>query len=292
MINPFTGAAVPEQHDSRPARARPVSIRWLENLLSYYPLPNANIGQINPSYNYQTLVPIPSNSNGGDIRLDQNINTKQQFYVRYSYKNAFYTEYNNAGIIAPANNFLPNDGANELDRSLVVSYNYAITPKLLNEFRFGFTNYNENDTFPISGASAVSQLGLNFDHPVNLASHPTADAFPTFLFSDGSVTNIGQDRVGPTLSSNIQFTDNLTRIIGKHTLRFGLDARRERYDALMYFLPSDDYGNFTFSGNLTGLLAWAIFCSGCRTRLTSRPRAHPRMQAPCNGAYTGKTNGK
>ena len=105
---------------------------------------------------------------------------------------------------------------------------------------------------PSQGAKAISQLGLIFDHAVNLASHPTADAFPTFNFADGSVTNIGQDRVGPTISGNIQFTDNLTKIMGKHTLRFGMDARREHYNALMYFLPSDDYGNFTFSGSLTG----------------------------------------
>ena len=151
-------------------------------LLNYYPLPNANLGVLNPSYNYQTLVPNPSNSNGFDIRLDQNINAKQQLYVRYSFKNAFYTEYNNAGVIAPANNFLPNDGANEQNRSLVVSYNYSITPTLLNEFRFGFTNYNENDTFPIQGATAISQLGLVFDHPVNLASHPTGGCLPDLQF--------------------------------------------------------------------------------------------------------------
>ena len=102
-------------------------------------------------------------------------------------------------------------------------------PRWLNEFRFGFTNYNENDTFPIEGAAAISQLGLVFDHPVGIASHPTADAFPTFNFADGSVTTIGQDRVGPTISGNIQFTDNLTKIMGKHTLRFGMDARREHY---------------------------------------------------------------
>ncbi len=34
---------------------------------------------------------------------------------------------------------------------------------------------------------------------------------------------------------HVQFTDNLTKIMGKHTLRFGFDARREHYNALMYF---------------------------------------------------------
>lgn len=251
VINPFTGAAFPNNTiptGTCQACINPVA----QALLSYYPQPNANLGLVNPSYNYQTLVPIPSNSNGFDIRIDHNISSKQQVYVRYSFKNAFYTESNNAGIVSPANDFLPSDGANEQNRSLVVSYNYSITPTLLNEFRFGFTNYNEQDSFPVEGANAISQLGLVFDHPVGIASHPTGDAFPTFLFSDGSVTNIGQDRVGPTISGNIQVTDNLTKIMGSHTLRFGVDTRREHYNALMYFSPSDDFGQFTFSGNLTG----------------------------------------
>ena len=152
------GRGVSEQHD--PNRLVPgVYQSVAQALLNYYPLPNANLGSLNPSYNYQTLVPIPSNSNGFDVRLDHNINAKQQIYARFSFKNAFYTEYNNAGIVTPANNFLPNDGANERNRSLVVSYNYSITPTLLNEFRFGFTNYNENDTFPISGARPFLNSG-------------------------------------------------------------------------------------------------------------------------------------
>jgi hypothetical protein len=81
-------------------------------------------------------VPTPSNSNAFDLRLDQNITSKQQLYVRFSLKNAFYTEYNNAGVISPANDFLPSDGANERNRSLVVSYNYAITPRLTERISF------------------------------------------------------------------------------------------------------------------------------------------------------------
>ena len=186
------------------------------------------------------------------------------------------------------------------NRSLVVSYNYSITPTLLNEFRFGFTNYNENDTFPIQGATAISQLGLIFDHPVGIASHPTGDAFPTFNFADGTITNIGQDRVGPTISGNIQFTDNLTKILGKHTLRFGVDVRREHYNALMYFAPSDDYGHFTFSGTLTnysfgdfllGLPNPSYFAviwptNGCTHRPLGRLRSgHMAGEQPSHGQF-------
>ena len=150
MINPFTGAAFPNNTiptGSCHGCINPVA----QAVLNYYPLPNANLGVVNPSYNYQTLVPTPSNSNGFDLRLDQNISTKQQIYARFSFKNADYTLFNNAGVISPANNFLPPDHARDQNRSAVVSYNYSITPTLLNEFRFGFTNFNENDTFPIQG---------------------------------------------------------------------------------------------------------------------------------------------
>jgi hypothetical protein len=195
VLNPFTGAPFPNNtipSGSCAACINPVALA----LLNYYPLPNANLGVLNPSYNYETLVPNPANSNGFDVRVDHNFNAKQQVYLRYSFKNAFYTEFNSAGVVAPASNFLPSDGASDQNRSMVASYNYAITPTLVNEFRFGFANYNENDTFPIEGAAAISQLGLVFDHPIGIASHPTADTFPNFNFADGSVTTIGQDRVG------------------------------------------------------------------------------------------------
>lgn len=257
VMNPFTGAAFP--NNTIPSGNCPACINQVAlNLLNYYPLPNVigpnyypGAGTAGPSYNYETLVPNPSNSNGFDVRIDHNFSSKQQVYVRYSFKNAFYNEFNNAGSVTPSGVFLPNDGAHEQNRSFVASYNYSITPTLLNEFRFGFANYNENDTFPIEGAQAISQLGLIFDHPINISSHPTADAFPTFAFGDGSVTNIGQDRVGTTLSGNVQFTDNITKTLGKHTMRFGMDARREHFNSLMYFLPSDDFGNFGFSGTET-----------------------------------------
>jgi len=250
VINPFTGQPYPNNTiptGSCQGCINPVA----QAVLNYYPLPNANLGVLNPSYNYQTLVPTPSNSNGFDLRLDHNISVKQQIYARFSFKNDNYTLFNNAGVIYPANDFLPPDKAREQNRSLVVSYNYSITPTLLNEFRFGFTNYNENDTFPIEGANAISQLGLVLNNGINLAAHPSGDAFPTFSFADGTITSIGQDRVGKTISGNFQFTDNLTRVRGKHTIRVGVDARRQRYNALMYYAPSDDYGNFTFSGALT-----------------------------------------
>ena len=264
LTDPFTGTPYPNNtipSCTAPGPGGPTDCLnpVTQTLLNaWYPMPNANLGVANPAYNYQTLRPIPSNSNAWDLRVDQQLTPKQQIYGRYSWKNVFVTESNSAGVIAPANNFLPNDQAHEQNRSLVISYNYALSPNLLNEFRFGFTNFSENDTFPLSGAQSdvgtgPGQLGLTLSTiPLHFITQPTGHAFPTFNFSDGTVTNIGQDRVGTTLSKTYEFTDNFTIIKGKHTMRFGFDTRRVLYNALMYFYASDDYGQFNFSGGLTG----------------------------------------
>jgi len=130
---------------------------------------------------------------------------------------------------------------------------------LVNEFRFGFTNFHENDNFPIQGSSAISQLGLQ---GINISQHPTGDAFPTFLFSDGTFSSIGQDRTGTTISKNMQFTDNFTDIVHNHTLRFGVDVRKVSYSGVMFFVPSDDFGNFTFSPGLFTNYSFGDFLLG------------------------------
>jgi Carboxypeptidase regulatory-like domain len=259
LMDPFTGRPYPNNTipsgsacQSAQDCINPVAV----SLLKYYPLPNANLNVASPSFNYQTLVPIPSSTDGWDLRLDHTINSKQQVYARYSWKNVLANQ-GGSGLLA--NQFLPNVVARDHNRSFLVSYNYDISPTFINEFRFGFTNFQENDSFPIQGGSAISQLGLQ---GINISQHPTGDAFPTFLFSDGTVSTIGQDRTGTTISQTQQFTDNITRIAGPHTIRFGVDARKVRYSALMFFQPSDDYGFFTFSPGLFTNYSFGDFLLG------------------------------
>lgn len=227
--DPFTGMAYP--NNTIPT-VNPVA----QALLAYYPLPNAS----GNGYNYQALVPIPSSTDGWDVRVDETLTSKQSVYARFSWKNLQNSE---GGSGLTANQFLPNVVANDQNRSLLASHNYVMRNNLVNEFRFGFTNFTENDAFPIQGSAAIAGLGLQ---GVNLSSHPTGDAFPTFSFSDGTFSNIGQDRTGTTLSQTMEFTDNLSWMLGAHSLKFGVDARHVRYNALMFFQPSDDYGDFIF----------------------------------------------
>ncbi len=220
-------------------------------LLSYYPLPNI----AGNGFNYENFQSTPARTDGADLRIDQTITSKQSAYARFSRKNIS-SDY--------ANPLLPNDADSIHNRSLLVSHTYAITPKLLNEFRFGFTNVTTSVGFPISGAAALQQLDLQ---GVDISQHPNTHAFPTFNFSAGTgFTPIGRDKTGVTQSKTLQIADNVTYTLGKHTLKAGIDIRRVRYFDVELFLPSDDFGSFTFQPTFTGN-AFGDFLEGAPTTL-------------------------
>jgi Carboxypeptidase regulatory-like domain/TonB dependent receptor len=224
-------------------------------LLAHIPLPNV-VGQ--SGYNYENFQTTPARTDGADIRIDQTINAKQSAYARFSRKNI---------TSDVANPFLPNDVDSIHNRSFLLSHTYAITPTLLNEFRYGFTNVTTSVNFPIQGSDALSQLNLT---GVNISQHPTTHAFPTFNFSAGTgFTPIGRDKAGITQSRTTQFSDNLTRTFGKHTVKAGVDIRRVRYFDLESFAPefaSDDFGSFIFQPTFTGN-AFGDFLEGAPTTL-------------------------
>jgi hypothetical protein len=166
-------------------------------LNNYYPLPNTTAG--GTSYNYENLQPIPSSSNTFDARVDQVINSKQQIYARFNWKNL------STDVVNP---LLPNDVDSEHDRSFLVSHDYVLTPSVVNEFRFGFTHTLLAPNFAIEGAAALSQLGLL---DADVSRHPADGGFPSINFSDGTgFQPIGRDHVGSTLSSTNQVADNIT----------------------------------------------------------------------------------
>ena len=237
LRNPFTGGiytnnVIPQASISP----------FATNLLNtYYPLPNLNTS--NGGVNYQTLVPIPSNTDGFDARIDQVINSKQQVYARFNRKNL---------TVNVVNPLLPNDVDTEHDRSFLISHNYVINSHLLNEFRYGFTDTILSPNFGIEGAAALQGLGVQVggDQGVNVSNHPTDQGFPSIFFNDGtSFTPIGRDHVGPTQSTTKQIADNVTYTKGRHTIRGGVDVRWVRFAVPEIETPSDDYGLFTFNQN-------------------------------------------
>jgi len=235
----FTNNTIPSQC------INPVATALLNN---YYPLPTPGLDAATLGYNYQALVPIPGSSNGFDVRIDQNINSKQQIYARFSWKNLLTNTFNQ---------LLPNDADVEHDRSFLVSHNYSISQKIVNEFRFGFTHSLINPDFPIQGTQALNGLGFSTGSApgqINTTNHPTQGGFPSINFSDGTgFSTIGRDITGVLQSNTKQLTDNITFTKGRHTFRAGIDYRIVNYVTPSLETASDDFGLLTFNqGIFTG----------------------------------------
>jgi len=201
--------------------------------------------------NYLQQTATPSNTDGYDMRIDHSLTSKQSVFVRWSWKRLDSKSLTDS-FLGTVNNFLPPDKDLERNKNLIVSHNYAITDRLVNEARFGYSLYRLQVRFQITGAAAISTFGLQ---GLDLSDHPNTGGFPIFNFSDdiGNFSPIGRDKDGTTESKTIQFADNLTWIKGKHTMKFGVDIRRVGYVDLESFGSADDFGAFTFNqGVFTG----------------------------------------
>jgi hypothetical protein len=239
-VNPFTGAPFP--NNQIPASLlNPVAQKLLS---TYYPAPNYDSGST--VGNYRTLEPLANETNGYDIRIDQYIGSKNQLFGRWSWKNLPFQAQANPGL----SQLLPPISIAEADRNLVLADSYTLTAHLVNEFRFGYSNLNTAQTYPFSGASVVSSLGLQ---GLDLSHAGTDGGFPGFNFSAGTgFATIGHGDIGPSSSQTIQYTDNVSWIKGKHTLKFGVDFRSVSYTTVNNFGLSDEFGSLNFSGTFSG----------------------------------------
>src|SRR5271170_1868101 len=256
LMDPFTGKPYPG--NKIPSGSACTSAQDCINpvataLLNFIPAPNINVSAANfgSQANYLQQTPTPSNTNGFDTRIDRTLTSKQSIFVRWSWKHLDGQSLTDA-YLGTLNSFLPPDNDLEHNNNILVSHNYLITDHLVNEARFGVSLWELQVHFPIEGATAISELGLQ---GLDISDHPTTGAFPIFNFSDdpGNYSPIGRDKDGTTKSTTIQLADNLTWIHGRHTMKFGADVRRVGFQDIESFGGADDFGDFTFDqGVFTG----------------------------------------
>lgn len=209
-----------------------------KKLLSLYPLPNAgDLTKIHDA-NFIANRDNSYNSNQYDIRVDHYLTSKQSVYARWTWLK---TTTNSPKPIA-----LPSGTANENSKMFVVSHNYTLKPNLLNEFRFGFSLFDNTNAMPFDGPGFTNSLGLK-----GLGPTFPYNGLPDIDIS-GQMQSLDVDRVdGFGKSHTYQYTDNLTWIKGRHTMKFGGDIRHMRAGSALGFIGGDNYGNFSFDGTFS-----------------------------------------
>jgi hypothetical protein len=260
MRDPFPGNRVPS------ARFDPA----VQKFLSFKPwtLPNRP-GVITPTGPTQDLV-MPTKGRyyfmRVDMKLDHQFNSNHRVFGRVSrMRNRAPGRYSTdvAWQVWDPVITQPNDFTN-----VVFSDTYNLSPTIINEFRLGYNRRRETKT-PLSyNRDFGRQLGIPNISP---------ETFPRFNTGyngnpGGYFSNTAEDN---TLQNNV------TKLAGKHTLKFGYELVKTRYNALVEALPSGIY-NFggtefpfrantgsTFASFLLGSVSTAQFT---RAQATWLPR--------------------
>jgi hypothetical protein len=237
------------QNNQIPASAlNPFSQRLLDLL---YPLPNYGPpGAI--SNNYVGSYQIPINSAQGDVRLDQNFGPKHMFYVRYTYKNRRIEIPQQQGFYPsnPSSTLIGGVSTPQIYNSLAASYNWVISPSVVNELRGGFSVTHTNTTDALTSQQAANALGLTSGPGALPGPIPPGFDLPTITITGFMGYQAQSNDINPH-QGTYELTDNLTWTKGKHTFKFGADFR---YLESLNTEVFNDYrmGQYQFNGSVMG----------------------------------------
>ncbi len=188
--------------------------------LARYPLPTSAAS----ANNYRRFGSNKTAQDQFDVRMDRYFSESQRIFARYT----FFRDGSNPLTPLPdgSGNIPSGIIANSLTRahSLATEHSWTISPTVLNQLRFGYTDRSLNRTAvngPIYQLTGLQQLGA----PLNA--------------------------IGQFSTSVTQWVDNFSWIKGGHSLKAGADIRLEHLNVLQPPAPNGQY-SFTniFSSGL------------------------------------------
>ena len=219
------------------ARIDPNAVKLLQLL----PAPTTS-GLIN---NFFTSSPQRTTTNQYDIRIDENISSKDMFFGVFSRQ----TNDTTAAQPFPADlgsalqtNFL----GTQPTYVLTFSETHIFSPTLVNEARVGINhNYNTRETPDLTSMNVPQQYGIQ-----GIPQLPLNGGLPTFNINGFSA--FGGRRFNPTIQTTEaqDYTDNVTYVRGSHELKTGIQFDRTVGDILQ---PAYSRGNFNYNGQYSDI---------------------------------------
>jgi hypothetical protein len=230
----FPNAKIPASAWSAPAKA----------LLKYIPTPTSGTNTFSTSAQNQTL-----GDNKAALRMD--LNTKLGTFSAYYFRDGY--RLNNPYPTSQGGANVPGFSALSTGRAQLVNLGWTKPwgSSTVNELHFSYIRNANKIGQPIGGLGVslseqgfVSGTGTLGIVPLN----PSAEGVENVSFNDFT---IGVDVTGERQVNNTyQWTDNLSKIIGKNTLKFGIDFH---IDQVNIDSNSINNGAFVFQGTETGL---------------------------------------
>lgn len=238
---PAYATAIPGQNVICPGDVNSVA----KTIMNLFPLPNEGVnGQVVQNYTAPATA-SQNNTTQYDVRMDYNFSPKDQAFGRYSYSNnpSIYTP--PLGVLDGGN--FGSDGADtNYAKSGVLSETHFFSPTLTNEFRVGY-NYLHASYLPADAqVNVAAKYGLG-----GIPFGPSLGGFPTLYFNGGgSNFGIGIPSYEPSDEKQdvIEFTDNVSKTLGKHYIKAGIFIQHVRFYGLQ---SPDSTGYQGFKGTYT-----------------------------------------
>ncbi|MCI0628374.1 MAG: TonB-dependent receptor [Acidobacteria bacterium] len=224
---PFPGNTIPESRIAKFSRL------WRDQI----PAPN----RPGAALNFIRTASFLDDYDQVNVRVDHKFSTDSTMFARYSFSD--WEQFNPAPLLGNITfgTLFPQDGQN-----LTIQHTYVFSPTLLNEFKLG---YNRAIHFILQANPGdrnwVADLGLK-----NLAGGADPLNFGRPLVPIVGFSPVGEVPITQGAIENIySVADNLTKVWGQHTTKFGFDIQHRRYHHVTEVPPR---GNFVFTGFATG----------------------------------------
>ena len=239
LMNPFSG----QPYANNQIPINPASARILEEL---YERQNQATGVSLASPNFIVNADGDFRQNGFDVRGDQSLSQKQKLFARVSYKDIDTTGVSGGSWNTKQGSYF----AKTHVRQVAGAHNWIFSNALVNEARAGWSYTLESNGYPAAanGASLMRALGFT-----GLPPTPPSGGLPSLEFGgDTPFITTGGAKPRSVLSRTYQFSDNVTRISGRHTFKLGMDWQQVEYKDQVTFFNGEEYGRYFFDGSVTG----------------------------------------
>jgi hypothetical protein len=215
-------------------------------LMAFLP-PTTGTGNTN---NYFALLPFHKDTDFVDGKVDANITDKDRLSARFSYQRPSIFQAPIFGIAGgPAQGNFEGTGLQNT-YSVGLNYNRFFSNTLVAELRVGagwYHNEAHNGDFGTNTSTTLGIPGVNLDKTIT-------SGIVGITINGGTFSNplIGFSGSLPWIRSetNIDFANTWTKILGNHTVKFGVDLRRIR-DALLQEQTFSPRGLYTFNDGQT-----------------------------------------
>jgi hypothetical protein len=222
-------------------------------ILGLYPAPNAN-GNLTYN-NYIVNRNSTDNRWSWDTRMDWNISAKNQAFVRYSYLNEPSYHPPPLGTILDGGSFTDDGKGINLAQDFVGSVTHIFSPNTVNELRFSYEWSHFEYTASNSNTDYASQLGLggipfspgNGGLPITtIGGVPGAAGSASISGSTsvGGISGFGNPAyyTANEYQDTYEILDNLTKVIGNHSVKVGVEFQSLRFSTLEPAYPNGAYG--------------------------------------------------